>query len=83
MVVMKIPDELKDIIISDPERMSGEPCFVGTRVPFYMLLDHIEAGIGMDEFLDDYPGVGKESAERVLLWLANEGRKVLGMEPVA
>lgn len=77
---MKIPEELKDIIISDPERMSGVPCFVGTRVPVYMLLDHLESGISLDEFLEDYPTVGKENALQVLAFAVNEFRERYGLE---
>ena len=40
----------KPIVIADPEIMSGEPCFVGTRVPVRALLDYIEGGETLDEF---------------------------------
>lgn len=72
MVVMKIPEELKDIIISDPERMGGVPCFVGTRVPVYILFEHFEAGIGLDEFLECYSWIPREQAEKVLKVFASE-----------
>jgi uncharacterized protein (DUF433 family) len=49
-------------IIRDPEILSGEPVFRGTRVPFQTLLDYLEAGDTLDEFLEQYPGVSREQA---------------------
>jgi uncharacterized protein (DUF433 family) len=49
-------------IHSDPEIMSGTPVFVGTRVPFQTLLDYIEAGQPLSDFLEDFPTVSKEQA---------------------
>ena len=45
------------VIQSDPEIMGGTPVFVGTRVPFQTLLDYLEAGQPLAEFLDDFPTV--------------------------
>ena len=45
------------VIHSDPEIMGGTPVFVGTRVPFKNLIDYIEGGHPLDEFLDDFPSV--------------------------
>ena len=50
------------VVHSDPEVMSGTPVFVGTRVPFQTLLDYIEAGHRLSEFLEDFPAVSKEQA---------------------
>lgn len=47
---------------SDPEIMGGTPVFVGTRVPFQTLLDYLEAGDPLQEFLDDFPSVSRELA---------------------
>ena len=47
---------------SDPEIMGGTPVFVGTRVPFQTLLDYLEAGDPLAEFLDDFPTVTREQA---------------------
>lgn len=49
-----------------PEIMSGTPVFVGTRVPVRNLLDYIGAGDSLDEFLEDFPGVGREQAIQFL-----------------
>ena len=53
-------------IHSDPEIMGGTPVFVGTRVPVQTLLDYLEAGDPLDEFLDDFPSVSREQAITVL-----------------
>lgn len=53
-------------IISDPEIMGGTPCFAGTRVPFQTLIDYIEGGETIDEFLDDFPTVSREMVLQVL-----------------
>lgn len=50
----------------DPETMGGTPVFVGTRVPIQTLFDYLEGGDGLNEFLDDYPTVAKETAIQVL-----------------
>jgi uncharacterized protein (DUF433 family) len=50
------------IIIRDPEILGGEPVFLGTRVPFQTLLDYLEAGDTMDEFLEHFPGVTRDMA---------------------
>ena len=50
------------VIIQDPEILSGEPVFRGTRVPFQTLLEYLEAGDTLDQFLEQYPGVSREQA---------------------
>jgi uncharacterized protein (DUF433 family) len=54
--------ESQSVIIQDPEILSGEPVFRGTRVPFQTLLDYLEGGDTLDEFLEQYPGVSREQA---------------------
>lgn len=51
---------------SHPQIMSGVPVFVGTRVPVRTLLDYVEAGDTLHEFLEDFPGVTREQAIRFL-----------------
>lgn len=48
------------IVCRDPEIMGGTPVFHGTRVPVQTLLDYIEAGDSIDEFLDGFPTVSRE-----------------------
>ena len=50
------------VVHSDPDIMSGTPVFVGTRVPFQTLIDYLEAGQPLSEFLEDIPTVSKEQA---------------------
>lgn len=45
-----------------PDILSGTPVFTGTRVPVKTLLDYLEAGDPLDEFLDDFPTVSREQA---------------------
>jgi uncharacterized protein (DUF433 family) len=58
--------DLKSFISSDPEILGGQPVFSGTRVPVETLFDHLEAGVSLDEFLDDFPTVSKEQAIALL-----------------
>ena len=51
---------------SDSDRLGGTPVFAGTRVPVHMLIDYVEAGHPLDQFLDDYPSVTREHAIAVL-----------------
>lgn len=50
------------IVVIDPEVMSGTPCFAGTRVPVRNLLDYIEGGDTLDEFLAQFPSVSRAQA---------------------
>ena len=54
------------VVHSDPEILGGTPVFVGTRVPFQALLDYLEAGDPLDEFLTDFPTVTREQAVTAL-----------------
>jgi uncharacterized protein (DUF433 family) len=58
--------ELKELISIDSAILGGQPVFNGTRVPIETLFDHLEAGISLKEFLDDFPTVSKEQAIAVL-----------------
>ncbi len=51
-----------DIVIKDPDILGGMPVFRGTRVPFKNLLDYLEGGHTLDEFLDEFPSVTREAA---------------------
>ena len=54
------------VIHSDPEILGGTPVFRGTRVPFQALLDYLEGGHTLDEFLSDFPTVSRELAVQAL-----------------
>ncbi len=57
---------LSEIVWIDPDRLSGEPCFRGTRVPVQALLDNLEGDVPLDEFLLDFPSVTREQAIRFI-----------------
>lgn len=54
------------VIQSDPEIMSGTPVFFGTHVPVQTLLEYLEAGQPLSDFLDDFPTVSREQAVATL-----------------
>ncbi len=58
--------KLHDVVWIDPDRMSGAPCFAGTRVPVQMLLDHLKHGDRIADFLEGAPSVSREQAELFL-----------------
>jgi uncharacterized protein (DUF433 family) len=51
---------------SDPERLGGRICFVGTRVPVDALFENLEAGLSLEEFLNEFEGVTRQQAVAVL-----------------
>jgi uncharacterized protein (DUF433 family) len=53
-------------IHSDPDILGGKPVFVGTRVPLQALVDYLEGGHTLGEFLDDFPSVSRELAVTAL-----------------
>jgi len=54
------------VIEKDPEVLGGTPVFRGTRVPFQALLDYLEGGQTLAEFLDDFPTVTRDAAVSAL-----------------
>ncbi len=63
--------DIQEIINTDRDILGGQPVFAGTRVPVESLFDHLEAGISLDEFLDDFPTVARNQAV-ALLDIANK-----------
>ena len=49
-------------VLRDPNILGGEPVFRGTRVPFQILIDYLEGGDTLDQFLEQYPTVTRELA---------------------
>ena len=71
------------VIHSDAEILGGTPVFVGTRVPFQALIDYLEAGQSLDEFLEDFPTVSRERIGiiwRKQLAIRAKGRDVIAAE---
>jgi uncharacterized protein (DUF433 family) len=58
--------QLKGIVHSDPEIMGGTPVFVGTRVPLQNLVDYLEGGESIEDFLDAFPTVKREQIIAVI-----------------
>jgi uncharacterized protein (DUF433 family) len=54
------------LITSTPERLGGTPVFAGTRVPVQTLLEYLEGGDSLEDFLLDFPSVTREHAIAVL-----------------
>jgi uncharacterized protein (DUF433 family) len=57
---------ISPVVHSDPDILGGTPVFVGTRVPVRTLLDYLEAGDSLNEFLEDFPSVTREQAVAAL-----------------
>ena len=64
----------KSVVKIDPEIMSGVPCFAGTRVPIQNLIDYLEGGDSIDDFLEGFPTV---SREQVIAFLEEAKERVL------
>jgi uncharacterized protein (DUF433 family) len=59
-------EQLKGIVHTDPEIMGGTPVFVGTRVPLQNLIDYLEGGESIEDFLDGFPSVKREQVIAVI-----------------
>ena len=57
---------IDSLITCDAEIMSGTPVFKNTRVPIKNLIDYLEVGESLDEFLEDFPSVNREQAVQAL-----------------
>ena len=64
----------QSVVKIDPEIMSGAPCFDGTRVPIQNLIDYLEGGDSIDDFLEDFPSV---SRQQVISFLEEAKESVL------
>ena len=65
------------VISKDPGILGGTPVFSGTRIPIRILIEHLEAGDRLDDFLDSYPTVSRDQAIAVL----NAAKTALTGEP--
>ena len=66
----------QSVVKIDPEIMSGAPCFAGTRVPIQNLIDYLEGGDSIDDFLEGFPTV---SREQVIAFLEEAKESVLAL----
>jgi len=58
--------ELQGVIHSDPKIMGGTPVFVGTRVPLQNLIDYLEGGESVEDFLEAFPAVKRQQVIAVI-----------------
>ena len=66
MIQSMKPEDFKGMVHSDPEIMGGTPVFVGTRVPLQNLVDSLEGGESIEDFLDAFPTVKREQVIAVI-----------------
>lgn len=57
---------MSELIDRNPDILGGTPVFSGTRVPLRILMEHLEAGDRLDDFLEDYPTVSPDQAVELL-----------------
>jgi len=62
VTALVLPMKQVSVVHSDPNILGGTPVFVGTRVPARALIDYIEGGPSLNEFLDDFPTVSRKKA---------------------
>ena len=77
---MVVPPGLEKVLIIDPEIMHGDLCFIGTRVPLTVLLDNLDEGMGVEEFVEEYPSVSKVQVLEVVAWQQDRTRIEAGIE---
>jgi uncharacterized protein (DUF433 family) len=58
--------KINEIISVDKDILGGQVVFSGTRVPVETLFDHLESGVSLEEFLDDFPTLSREQAVGIL-----------------
>ena len=75
-----IPKDLEEVLSIDPEVMHGKLCFKGTRVPLVVLLDNLEEGMGLNEFVEEYPSVTRQQASAIIAWEQRQIRRATGLE---
>jgi uncharacterized protein (DUF433 family) len=71
IIIMK-----NSVIITNPDILGGTPVFQGTRVPIETLLDYLEAGDSIGEFLEGFPSV---SRDQVIQYLEEAKEKTLAV----
>ena len=58
--------KMETVVHSHPEILGGTPVFVGTRVPVRNLIDYLEAGDSLEDFLRSFPSVSRQQAVAAL-----------------
>jgi uncharacterized protein (DUF433 family) len=57
---------MTNLIVADPDIMSGTPCFRGTRVPAAVLFDNLADGMSIDEIIEQWPTLNRDDVVAVL-----------------
>lgn len=77
---MEIPQELSAVLVSTPDTLGGSVRFAGTRVPVQAIIDTLDDGEGLEEFLAAWPDVSRSQAEAFVHWQQNQARKLFGVD---
>lgn len=75
-----LPDAKNPLIWINPGRHSGAPCFYKTRLPVSSLVENLDGGVSLEEWLDAFPPVTWEQALAVLEYVRGDGRHLLNNE---
>lgn len=67
--------QLSEIVVSDPQRMSGAPCFRRTRVPVAVLFENLAAGLTVEEILEAWPSLDRADVLAVLRLAGEEAQR--------
>ena len=70
--------ELSDLVVSNPNIISGAPCFRETRVPVAHLFENLGAGLTVEEVLDSFPSLDREDVLAVLALAGAEVERLAG-----
>jgi uncharacterized protein (DUF433 family) len=79
---MTVPEGLEHVLKVDAEIMHGALCFDGTRVPLTIFLDNLKEGVGLHDFLANYPSITRDQVEAVLEWENRAIRQAAGLQPL-
>ena len=72
-----LPDAKNPLIWINPGRVSGAPCFYKSRVPVSSLVENLDGGVSLEEWLDAFPPITREHALAVLEYVRGDGRHLL------
>ena len=72
-----LPKTGQPLIWINPGRHSGAPCFYKTRLPIDSLVENLEGGVGLDEWLDAFPPITRKQALAVLEYVRADGQHLL------
>jgi uncharacterized protein (DUF433 family) len=62
------PDEIDQRIVRNPEILLGKPVVRGTRIPVYVIVDLVAAGLSVEQIVDDYPGLTEADVEAAIAY---------------